>query len=62
MIAQEHHLALHDQIDALAGIRAVADNIAQAINLADLVVVDIGQDGLECFQIAVDIADQSFHG
>ncbi len=61
VIAQQHHLALHDQVDAFARIGTVADDVAQTINLGNIVFVDIVQNGGEAFQIAVDIADEGFH-
>src|SRR5579875_3668559 len=36
MVPQQGHLAgLHHQVDALAGIRPIADDVAQAIDLGD---------------------------
>ena len=35
VIAEQDHLAFHDQIDAFARIGSVADDIAQAINFGD---------------------------
>ena len=35
VVAQQAHVAVHDQIDALARIRTVADDVPQAINLCD---------------------------
>ena len=61
VVAQEDHLALHDQIDAFAGIGAVADDVAKTIDFGHIVFVDIVQNGSEAFQIAVDIADKRFH-
>ena len=61
MVAEQHDLALHDQIDAFARVRAIADNVAEAINLADVVRLDVGQDRLQRFQVAMDIADNRLH-
>jgi hypothetical protein len=61
VVAQEHDFALAHQINTLARVGAVTDDVAQAINLGDIVGRDIRQDCLEGFEIAVDIADQSFH-
>src|SRR5205823_3854396 len=61
VVAQEDHLALHDQVDALARVGAVADDVAEAVDLGDVVLRDVGQDGLECFEVAVDVADERFH-
>ena len=58
VIAQQADVAAHHQIDALARIRAVADDVAQAIHLGDALLLDIRQNRLEGFEVAVDIADQ----
>src|SRR5271154_6149137 len=61
VIAQEHDLALHHQVDAFARIGTVADDIAQAISFLDVVLGNVGQDGLEGFEVAVDVADKRLH-
>ena len=58
VIAQEAHLALHGQIDALARIGTVADNIAQAEDLGDPLGTNVGQHSLKCFEVAVNVADE----
>jgi len=45
------------QIDALARIWPVADNIAQAKDIVDALLSDVGQDRLESLQVAVDVTD-----
>src|SRR5207245_947456 len=57
MVAQKDNLALHHQVNALAGIGPIAYDIAQAIDLGNTVFIDIVQNGSETFQITVDIAD-----
>ena len=47
----------HHQVDALARIGPVADDVAQAIDLGDALLPDIRQHGLERFEVAVDVAD-----
>src|SRR5436190_17568148 len=44
VVAEQNHLALHHQVDALARIRSIPDNITQAINLRDVVFFDIRED------------------
>src|SRR5262249_34387382 len=61
MVAQKNDLALHHQVHAFARIGPIADNVAQAIDFLDVLPGDIGQNGLECFEIAMDIADQRLH-
>ena len=62
VIAQQADLALHDHVDALAGIGAVADQVAEAVDLGDSLAADVGKHGLEGLEVAVDIADEgSFH-
>ncbi len=58
MVAQQADLALHDQVDALARIRPIADDVAKTIDLVDPLPADIRQDGLERFEVAMDIADE----
>ena len=57
VIAQQGGLALHYQIEAFARIGPIADDIAQAVNLADRLTFDVGQHRLETFQVAVYVAD-----
>jgi hypothetical protein len=61
VIAKDHDFATHDEIDALAWIGSISDDIAQAIDFGNLVLPDILKDGLESLQIAMDIANQRFH-
>ena len=62
VVAEQDELAVHDQVDALARVRAVADDVAQAVDLLDrLLRLDVVQDGLEGFQVAVDVADDGLH-
>ncbi len=57
VVAQDADVAAHDQVDALAGVGAIADDIAQAIDLGDPLLIDVGQNRLESLEVAVDIAD-----
>ena len=57
MVAQQADLALHHHVDALAGIGAVAHEVAKAVNLGDSLAADIGKDGLKGLEVAVEIAD-----
>jgi hypothetical protein len=61
VIAEQDDLAIHDLVDALARVGAVADDVAQAINLRDALGLDVRKDSGQRFEIAVDIADQRFH-
>ena len=42
VISQDANVAPHGQVDALARIRPVADDVAQAIDLANGLLIDIG--------------------
>jgi hypothetical protein len=53
--------ALDHQIEALGGVRAVADHVAQAVDLLDAPLLDVRQDGAEGFNIRMDIAQDSKH-
>src|SRR6478735_2079324 len=59
VIAEDAHLALHHQIDALARVRSVPDDVAQAEDFGDSLGADVGQHGLERFEVAVDVANES---
>ena len=59
VIAEQAGVALHHQIDALTGVRTVTDDIAEAVNLFDSLRLDIGEDGFQSLEIAVDVADYS---
>src|SRR5262249_44670725 len=61
VVAQEDHLALHDQVHALARVGAVADDVPQAVDLSDIVLVDVLEDGLQGLEVAVDVADDGLH-
>ena len=59
VVAQDGHLGLGDHlVQALARIGPVADNIAQAIDLADALGADVVEHDPERFQIGMDVADQ----
>ena len=63
MISQQAHGAVgHDQVDTFARVRTVADDITQAINFFDPELLDLAEDGLQRFEIAVDVADEGFQG
>ena len=49
--------SLDDKIQAFARIGTVADDITQANNLGNLLVIDVFQHGLEGFKIAVNVTD-----
>jgi hypothetical protein len=61
VVAQEHQLAVHHQVDALARVGAVPDHVSEAVDLADAQRLDVGQHGLEGFQVPVDVADDRLH-
>ena len=61
VIAQQHELGIHDKVDALARIRTVTDDVAQAINLSNSQRFNIRQHGLESLQITVDVANDRLH-
>ena len=61
VIAEQYHLALHDQINALARVGSVTDHISQTIDLVDLLFLDIFQHRLKGFKVAVNIADNGLH-
>jgi hypothetical protein len=62
VVAEQADVALHRQVDAFARVRPVADNVAQAVDLRNPLLLDIGQDGLEAFEVAMNVADdRAFH-
>ena len=50
------HLRDH-QVEALARVGAVADDVAQAKHFVDALIGDVRQHGLQGFEVAVDVAD-----
>ena len=59
MVAHQCPFAvIHDQIEAFAGVGAVADDVAQAADTFDTPVFDIRKDDLQRIHIAMDIRDQ----
>ena len=61
VVPEDDHLALHHPVDALAGVRPVADHIAEAVDFGDVLLVDIPEDRLQRFEITVDVADDRLH-
>src|SRR5262249_41958325 len=62
VIAEQHDLAmLHDQVDALARVGAVADHVAQTVNVLYALIFNVLQDCLQRLQVTVDVADNGFH-
>src|SRR5262249_47186015 len=59
VVAKQAKVALHDQVDTFHGVGSVADNVSQAVDFRDPLLLDVGQHGLEGFQVAVNVADQS---
>jgi hypothetical protein len=58
VVAEERDAAILDYfIETFSRFGAVADDIAQAEDLLDALLADVGKDGLERLQIAVDVAD-----
>ena len=50
------------QLHALARIRPVPDDVPEAEDLVDMLAVDVSENRLECFEVAVDVADDGpFH-
>jgi hypothetical protein len=62
VVAQQAHVQIHHQIDTLGRIGPISDDIAKAIDLFDAALSDIRQHGLQCFKIAVYVADQRSQG
>ena len=58
MVTEDRDLGIPaNEIEALAGIWAIADDIAKAINLVDSDRAYIIQHRLECFEVSMDVAD-----
>ena len=58
VVAQEADAQFLDhQVEALARVGPVADDVAQAEDFVDALAGDVGKHCLECFQVAVDVAD-----
>ena len=59
MIAENGYLAmLHDLIEALARIRAVPDDVSEAVDFVDRLPASVVQDREQRFEVPVDIANQ----
>src|SRR5271157_153737 len=60
VVAQESHLAgFNDQVNALTRIRAVADDVAEAVNFREPLRLDVVEHYLQGFKVAMYIAYQS---
>ena len=56
VIAEHTELELHHDIQALAGLGTITDDIAQANDSVDVLGFNVLKDRLQCSQIAVNIA------
>src|SRR5262249_35650004 len=61
VITEQDDLAFHDQIDTFARIRAVADHVTEAVNLADILFFNVFEDCLKRLKVAVNVADNRLH-
>ena len=61
VIAQQADFALRDQIHALAGIRPIAHDISETVDVLDGLLRDVLEDRLEGLEVAMDIADDRLH-
>lgn len=59
MIPQDAQAKAVTQIDAFARVRSVTDDISQTINRIDRPLANVCQNGLEGFQVSMDVADDS---
>ena len=58
VVAEDHQAAaVADERDALAGIRTVADDVAQTTHRIDLLPIDVRENRLEGLEVAMDVAD-----
>ena len=58
VVTQQSDAALSDhQVEALAGVGTVADDVAQAVDFVDPLIGDMRHHGLQGFEVAVDVAD-----
>jgi hypothetical protein len=57
MISEQAEVELASLIDALARIRAIANDVAEAIDLFNTLIVNVGEHRLERFQVSVNVAD-----
>ena len=61
VVAEQHDLALHYLVDAFARIGTVTHYIAEAVNFLDIMLGNVLEDGLEGFEVTVDVADNRLH-
>ena len=58
VVAQQAELAVLDnEVQALAGVRPVADDVAEADDLVDALIANVGEHRLERLEIPVNVAD-----
>jgi hypothetical protein len=59
VIPQNAYLAsAHDLVQAFTGIRAVTDDVTQAVDLRNALVANVIEHHAKCFKVGVDVADQ----
>ena len=57
VVAQDDNLAIPNSVDALARVRAVANDVAETVNLLNSLRLDIREDRVEGFQVSMNVAD-----
>lgn len=62
MISQQAQLQIHHEVDALSGIGAISDYVAKAVDFGDPLAANVCQNGLQCLEITVNVADQRSQG
>src|SRR6185369_1703011 len=53
--------AIGDDVQALHGVRAIANDVAKADDIGDAAAVDLGKDGGERLEVGVNVTDDGEH-
>src|SRR5262245_2522599 len=59
--AHDDRTTLNDQIQALLGAGAVTDHVTEANHFLDAAPVDVAQNGMQRFQVAVNVGNDREH-
>ena len=57
MVPQQAHIQAHHQINALARIGTITHDVSQAKDLIDILRLNVGEHGRECFEVSVNVAN-----
>ena len=62
MVAQNRHVEVQSQVNALPGIGAVPNGVSEADHFGNRESLHIDQNGLESLKVGMDVRNNGLHG